>query len=234
MMVLDIESLKDARITLTLIFVNILSFFLINLAAPEEVILFFVQINRNIIKEYEVWRLFTAIFLHGDILHLFSNIYFVSGLIGNMFSLILLPLDTISLGASGAIFGLMGVAFTMIATDEPTLLFFALFYIVFFIATSFMPGINFWAHIFGLLGGILFGYLFYTRKRNVLNFLNSLIKTIIYTLCFSILFYITINTISGIHNNALIILIFFFNSQFHGKIFRAYIINRTAFTLWFD
>ena len=189
MMVLDIESLKDARITLTLIFVNILSFFLINLAAPEEVILFFVQINRNIIKEYEVWRLFTAIFLHGDILHLFSNmfglllfgatvennksiskiqfsiIYFVSGLIGNMFSLILLPLDTISLGASGAIFGLMGVAFTMIATDEPTLLFFALFYIVFFIATSFMPGINFWAHIFGLLGGILFGYLFYTRKR---------------------------------------------------------------------
>ncbi|GAI86349.1 unnamed protein product [marine sediment metagenome] len=189
MMVLDIESLKDARITLTLIFVNILSFFLINLAAPEEVILFFVQINRNIINEYEVYRLFTAIFLHGDILHLFSNmfglllfgatvennksiskiqfsiIYFVSGLIGNLFSLIFLPLDTISLGASGAIFGLIGVAFTMIATDEPTLLFFALFYIVFFIATSFMPGINFWAHIFGLLGGILFGYLFYIRKQ---------------------------------------------------------------------
>ncbi len=189
MMVLDIESLKDARITLTLIFVNILSFFLINLAAPEEVIFFLVQINRNIINEYEVWRLFTAIFLHGDILHLFSNmfglllfgatvennksiskiqfsiIYFVSGLIGNLFSLIFLPLDTISLGASGAIFGLIGVAFTMIATDEPTLLFFALFYIVFFIATSFLPGINFWAHIFGLLGGILFGYLFYTRKQ---------------------------------------------------------------------
>ena len=189
MMVLDIESLKDARITLTLIFVNILSFFIINLAAPEEVILFFVQINRNIIKEYEVWRLFTAIFLHGNILHLFSNmfglllfgatvennksiskiqfsiIYFVSGLIGNLFSLIFLPLDTISLGASGAIFGLIGVAFTMIATDEPTLLFFALFYIVFFIATSFVPGINFWAHIFGLLGGILFGYLFYARKQ---------------------------------------------------------------------
>ncbi|TET59344.1 MAG: rhomboid family intramembrane serine protease [Promethearchaeota archaeon] len=189
MMVLDIESLKDARITLTLIFVNILSFFLINLAAPEEVILFLVQINRNIINEYEVWRLITAMFLHGDILHLFSNmfglllfgatvennksiskiqfsiIYFVSGLIGNLFSLIFLPLDTISLGASGAIFGLIGVAFTMIATDEPTLLFFALFYIVFFITTSFIPGINFWAHIFGLLGGILFGYLFYARKR---------------------------------------------------------------------
>lgn len=194
MMVLDIESLKDARITLTLIFFNILSFFLINLAAPEEVILFLVQINRNIINEYEVWRLITAMFLHGDILHLFSNmfglllfgatiennkdiskiqfllIYFLSGLIGNLFSLFLLPLNTISLGASGAIFGLIGVVFTMIATDEPTLLFFALFYIVFFMVTSFLPGINFWAHIFGLLGGIFFGYLFYTRKRNRLTY----------------------------------------------------------------
>jgi len=194
MMVLDIESLKDARITLTLIFVNILSFFLINLAAPEEVILFLVQINRKIINEYEVWRLITSMFLHGDPLHLFSNmfglllfgatiennkdfskiqfilIYFVSGLIGNLFSLFLLPLDTISLGASGAIFGLIGVVFTMIATDEPTLLFFAFFYIVFFIVTSFLPGINFWAHIFGLLAGIAFGYLFYTRKRNRLTY----------------------------------------------------------------
>lgn len=191
MMVLDIESLKDARITLTLIFVNILSYFIFNLAAPVEVILFLVQINRNIIYEYEVWRLITSIFLHGDPIHLFSNmfalllfgatvennksiskiqfliIYFVSGLIGNLFSLFFLPLDTISLGASGAIFGLIGVAFTIIATDDRSLLFFALFYLVFFIATSFMPGINFWAHIFGLLGGILFGYLFYTRKRKI-------------------------------------------------------------------
>ena len=194
MMVLDIESLKDARITLTLIFVNILSFFLIILAAPEEVILFLVQINRNIINEYEVWRLITAMFLHGDPLHLFSNmfglllfgatiennkdiskiqfllIYFLSGLIGNLFSLFLLSPTDISLGASGAIFGLIGVVFTMIATDEPTLLFFAFFYIVFFIVTSFLPGINFWAHIFGLLAGIAFGYLFYTRKRNRLTY----------------------------------------------------------------
>ena len=128
-------------------------------------------------------------FLHGDPIHLLSNmfalllfgatvennksiskikfliIYFISGLIGNLFSLIFLPLDAISLGASGAIFGLIGVVFTIIATDDRSLLFFALFYLVFFIATSLMPGINFWAHIFGLLGGVLLGYLFYSRKR---------------------------------------------------------------------
>ncbi|MFW9990373.1 MAG: rhomboid family intramembrane serine protease [Candidatus Odinarchaeota archaeon] len=189
MLVLDIESLKDARITLTLIFANILSYFIFNLAAPEEVFFFLVQINRKIIYEYQIWRLLSSIFLHADPIHLFSNmfalllfgatvennkiiskiqfliIYFISGLIGNLFSLLLLELDSISLGASGAIFGLIGTAFIMVTTDDPSLIFFALFYIVFFLVTSLVEGINFWAHIFGLLGGISFGYLFYTRKR---------------------------------------------------------------------
>ena len=189
MMVLDIESLKDARITLTLIFINVFIFFTFSFALPEEHIWIFVQINRNIVQGYEIWRLFTSMFFHGDFLHLFSNmfalllfgatvennkhiskiqyliIYFVSGLIGNIFSLLLLPIDAISLGASGAIFGLIGVAFIIVATDSPSLLIFALFYMAYFIITSLAPGINLWAHLFGLLGGILFGYLFYARKR---------------------------------------------------------------------
>jgi rhomboid protease GluP len=73
------------------------------------------------------------------------------------------------LGASGAIFGLLGVAFIIIATDYQPLLFFALFYIMFFIVTSFASGINYWAHLFGLLGGIIFGYVFYWRKRDLIN-----------------------------------------------------------------
>ena len=188
-MVLDIESLKDARITLTLIFINVFIFFTFSFALPEENVWIFVQINRNIIHDHEIWRLFTSMFFHGDFLHLFSNgfalllfgatvennkhiskiqyliIYFVSGLIGNIFSLLLLPIDAISLGASGAIFGLIGVAFIIVATDSPSLLIFALFYMAYFIITSLAPGINLWAHLFGLLGGILFGYLFYARKR---------------------------------------------------------------------
>lgn len=191
MMVLDIESLKDARITLTLIFINVFMFFTFNFVLNQNEILYLVQINRNIIYEYEIWRLFTSMFLHGDNLHLFSNmfgllifgatvennqrisnikyliIYFVSGLIGNLFTLILLPINAISLGASGAIFGLIGVAFIIVATDSPPLLFFAIFYIAYFVVASFAPGINLWAHIFGLLGGITFGYLFYIRNRKV-------------------------------------------------------------------
>jgi membrane associated rhomboid family serine protease len=190
MMVLDVENLKDAKITLTLIFVNILLFILVNFSPPE-IFLSLVQDNRSILENFEVWRLFTSIFIHADPMHLFSNmialllfgatveinsnitrlqyisIYFISGLIGSFFSLLLIPIDIISLGASGAIFGLIGAAFIIVAIDYRPLLFLALFYVGFFILTSFSPGINYWAHIFGLLGGILFGYLFYMRKRKI-------------------------------------------------------------------
>jgi len=189
MILLDVENLKDAKITLSLIFLNILGYFIFNITLPLDYLLFFVQINRNIIYNLEIWRLVTPIFLHADLMHLFSNmfalllfgatietnfniskiqyllIYFTSGLIGNIFSLFFLPIDSISLGASGAIFGLIGVAFLMMAMEDRSLLPFALIYIVYFITASFMPGINIWAHIAGLLGGLLGGYIFYYRKN---------------------------------------------------------------------
>jgi membrane associated rhomboid family serine protease len=192
MMVLDVDNLKDAKITLFLIFINVFVFFFFNIAIPDS-LYYIVQINRLILEDYEYWRLITSIFIHGDLIHLFSNmfglflfgvtvetnkhisklkyiiIYFASGIIGNLFTLFLLPMNTISLGASGAIFGLLGVAFVMIATDYQPLIFFALFYLIFFIVTSFAPGINYWAHLFGLLGGLFFGYIFYWRKRDLVN-----------------------------------------------------------------
>jgi len=195
MMILDVEHLKDAKITLTLIFLNAINFILFNLALPEEYILNFVQINGNIIYEYEYWRLITSMFLHADILHLFSNmialllfgatvennryvsklefvlIYFISGLIGNLFTLWLLPTYAISLGASGAIFGLIGASFIIVATENRALLPIALIYVAYYIFASFSPGINIWAHIFGLIGGMLIGYIIYSRRKKlILNY----------------------------------------------------------------
>lgn len=189
MYVLDAENIREARITLALIFINIFSFIAFNIILPNEFIFAFVQINVKILKNYEYWRLFTSMFLHADVFHIFSNmialllfgaavennytkfeyliIYFISGLIGNLFSLFLLPLNTISLGASGAIFGLIGAAFILFAIDgDKFLLFLGLFYLAYFIFSSFAPGINLWAHLFGLIGGIFFGYLFFRKKRD--------------------------------------------------------------------
>ena len=189
MILLDADDLKNAKITLSLILFNILFFFFFNLTVPLEKFLIFVQINRRIIENYEIWRIFTSLFLHANQLHLFSNmisllffgatietnpnisklqfllIYLISGIIGNLFSLVLLPYDAISLGASGAIFGLIGVVLIMIATENRTLLPFTLMYVVYFVISSFTPGINIWAHIFGLLGGIICGYIIYYRKK---------------------------------------------------------------------
>ena len=191
MIFLDIENLKDAKITLSLVFLNIILFLIFNLALPIQNLLIFVQINRNITVNYEVWRLITPIFFHANELHLLSNtialllfgatvetnqklskpkfllIYFTSGLIGNVFSLFLLPADAISLGSSGAIFGLIGIALIIVIVDNRSLLPFALLYIGYFIIASFMPGINMWAHIFGLLAGLLLGYIWYYRRNKV-------------------------------------------------------------------
>ncbi|HEC38574.1 MAG TPA: rhomboid family intramembrane serine protease [bacterium] len=193
MILLDADDLKNAKITLSLILFNILFFFFFKLTVPLEKFLIFVQINRRIIENYEIWRIFTSLFLHANELHLFSNmisllffgatietnpnisklqfllVYLISGIIGNLFSLVLLPYGAISLGASGAIFGLIGVVLIMIATENRTLLPFTLMYVMYFVISSFMPGINIWAHIFGLLGGIICGYIIYYRKKLKIN-----------------------------------------------------------------
>lgn len=190
MMILDAENLKDAKITFLLIFINVFCYITFNLILTEDFILL-VQINRNIIEDHEIWRIFTPIFLHIDIIHLFSNmiglllfgatiensrvyskieyifIYFLSGLIGNLFSLILLPLDSISLGASGAIFGLIGAVLVLMVTEDRSLLFLALLYVLFFIASSLTPDINLWAHLFGLLGGVFLGYIFKQKDKDL-------------------------------------------------------------------
>jgi len=182
MIILDADDIKNSKLTWSLIIFNVICFIFFITPIGENYLFLFVQINNKVINDLEVWRLFTAMFLHSDIMHLFSNmfglllfgalvennfskseflfIYFISGLIGNTFSLFLLPIFSISLGASGAIFGLLGASFVLIAFENPSLLILALVYVMFFLTSSFAPGINAWAHIFGLIGGIGLGYFF--------------------------------------------------------------------------
>lgn len=136
-------------------------------------------VNGSLVRSGQVYRLVTGMFMHGSIWHLLCNmyslyvigcatenyfgkkkfllIYFVSGIIGSMFSCIF---NTgWSLGASGAIFGLMGA-----------LCYFGYYYrlymgkalyseiipvIVLNLALSLVvSNIDFYAHIGGLIGGV--------------------------------------------------------------------------------
>ncbi|MBN1216612.1 MAG: rhomboid family intramembrane serine protease [Candidatus Lokiarchaeota archaeon] len=194
MILLNIEDFKRARITIGLIILNIACFFMFINSNNDTLFLLLVQDNRRLIENLEIWRLFTAMFLHADITHLFSNmlsllifgttietyykvikiryilIYFISGLIGNLFSLVFLPLDSYSLGASGAILGLIGFILIMIIYDDRSLLLFTILYIAYFLFASFSPGINIWAHIFGFLGGLLFGFFMNYNSHKKLEF----------------------------------------------------------------
>ena len=135
----------------------------------------------------EWFRLFTAMFVHGGILHLLFNMYalyylgnlveytygvwrflvfyFASGFVGNVATQIFYK-SSISLGASGAIFGLAGVLLSAgFRSDTPIFLrpytgAALLPMVIFNIVYGFIPGsgINNAAHIGGLITGMIFGY----------------------------------------------------------------------------
>lgn len=186
MFVFNPESLKKAKLTTYIITINIILFSL-NFISSDFLYLFS-QINSLVLYDFQVWRLFTAMFFHLDTLHLLSNmfmllifgvfielsyskynfiiIYLVSGLIGNIFSLFLLPPNTISLGASGAIFGLIGAGMiTIISEKNIGILISGLIYLAYFLISSFVPGVNYYAHIYGLIGGFILGFLL--RKTSI-------------------------------------------------------------------
>ncbi|MCL6495869.1 MAG: rhomboid family intramembrane serine protease, partial [Ignavibacterium sp.] len=140
------------------------------------------------------WQLFTAIFIHVNIMHLLSNmlfllifgiraetlfttteyyaIYLLSGFTGNLLTLLLGSLSIVSAGASGAIFGLFGaVIIYMRKVIKAPVITALIFAILFFLATSLSPGINILAHFGGLVVGLLFGYLIAsTREKSKNNY----------------------------------------------------------------
>jgi rhomboid protease GluP len=132
------------------------------------------------------WQLITSMFVHVNIAHLASNMffllifglraedffngseyylaYFASGLAGNLLTL-LYPLEVTSAGASGAIFGLFGaVLIYMRKVIEHSILGAVLFAFVFFMITL-SVGTNILAHLGGLVAGLGIGYLLAKSRK---------------------------------------------------------------------
>ena len=130
-----------------------------------------------IVAQGDWWRLFTAMFLHYGPLHLGMNmlalwwfgaavetvlgrgryllLYLVSGLAGSAGALLLSP-EALTVGASGAIFGILGAAFVLERQRTYVLGGGAVSIIALNLAfTLFIPNISIGGHLGGLAGGAL-------------------------------------------------------------------------------
>jgi rhomboid protease GluP len=155
----------------------------------DSAILLLGQVNYLVLYYGWYWQLFTAIFVHVNIMHLAGNmlfllifglraeelfsfaeyllIYLASGLAGNLLTLLLGP-ATISAGASGAIFGLFGACTIYVRRAIGQSIVGALMYAFFLLMISSGLYVNVFAHLGGLAIGLLIGYgLAATRKLKV-------------------------------------------------------------------
>ena len=139
------------------------------------------------VSEGEWWRLITATFLHYGLVHLGMNmlvlwfigppleeyfghgryllVYLVSGLAGSAGALIWSP-NALTVGASGAIWGIMGAALVLEARKIWVFGGQAMGLVIFNLAiTFFIPGISIGGHIGGLVGGGLCALAFSSFRR---------------------------------------------------------------------
>ena len=172
---------KGPYITYVLIAINVLLYLVPILLGKYDYIINAFCVHGPSIRAGQYYRLITGIFLHGSIMHLLFNsyalyvigsqietsfgrikyliIYLVSGLMGALFSMTFGG-NIASIGASGAIFGLMGALLyfgyhyrvylgNVLNTQLIPLIVFNLF------LGFILSGVDNFAHIGGLIGGVL-------------------------------------------------------------------------------
>ncbi len=201
---------KKPIATITLIALNVLIFaFMLLGNLYEPIVETFANYGPYVVKYHEYYRLITGAFLHADIIHLVLNmyslyiigsqiesfmgkakyltIYLFSALTGSLLSIILNKYA--SVGASGAIFGLLG-----------SMLYFGYHYRVYLggviksqiipliilnFALGFASGglIDNYAHIGGFIGGILITIGVGVKyKSNKFEMINGIITSLIFVL----------------------------------------------------
>ncbi len=145
------------------------------------------NVNANaVLQRGQFYRIFSAIFVHANLYHFLNNAlgiyifgsriervygkfnifmtFMLAAIFGNIFTILLLP-HTASVGASGGVFGLIGLALGVTIVNRNILLGLDFNTIaimtVFMVASSFVvPDVNAVAHITGLIVGLLISVYF--------------------------------------------------------------------------
>ncbi|EOA37577.1 hypothetical protein CARUB_v10011917mg [Capsella rubella] len=147
---------------------------------------------RKVVQDNEKWRLITSMWLHAGVFHLFTNmfnviffgirleqqfgfikigiVYLISGFGGSILSALFLQ-NSISVGASGALLGLMGAMLSellinwTIYANKLAALFTILFIIAINLAIGLLPWVDNFAHIGGFLTGFFLGFVLLIRPQ---------------------------------------------------------------------
>ncbi|KAG0463373.1 hypothetical protein HPP92_019442 [Vanilla planifolia] len=146
----------------------------------------------KVVHEHQGWRLITCIWLHAGVVHILANmlsllfigmrleqefgfvrigiLYIISGFGGSLLSALFIQ-SSISVGASGALFGLLGGMLSELITNWTIYAnkFAALLTLVFIIAINLivgvLPHVDNFAHIGGFISGFLLGFVLLIRPQ---------------------------------------------------------------------
>lgn len=188
--------------------INLIIFLIVNLLPPPigglsgNISSFLIEWNGGI-AQGQYWRLITPIFLHVGFTHVLFNsfwtvlfapalerilgkwkfviAYLGAGVIGNIATYYLQGPQVVSLGASGAIFGLFGIYIYMVLfrkdlIDRPSKQI-VIWIVIFSVITTFLtPGVNIVAHLFGFIGGLLIGPPLLARVPQNFSWQSAIVK----------------------------------------------------------
>ncbi|GAA0142822.1 hypothetical protein LIER_35641 [Lithospermum erythrorhizon] len=147
---------------------------------------------KRVTENHEVWRIFSCMWLHAGVFHVLANmisltfvgirleqefgfiriglLYFIAGVGGSLMSS-LFRKDTISVGASGALFGLLGAMLSELITNwtiyenKISALITLIFIIALNLAVGVLPHVDNFAHLGGFWTGFFIGFVIFVRPQ---------------------------------------------------------------------
>ena len=181
---------RDPQLTYALIAINVIAFVAMAAGGGGFVSRGGGEVFQNgalaalFVADGEWWRIVTAGFLHAGLLHLAFNMYFLwylgnlmepeigklrfaaiylVSLLGGSFGALLLTPNSFTVGASGAVFGLMGAAIVAMRARgiDPMQSGLGMTLLLNLAITFVIPGISIGGHLGGLLAGGLLGFVMF-------------------------------------------------------------------------